>query len=118
MLPLPSVLQEFVDSGRKIIVPWVQYLQQFTIAPPSFMDITVGSSPFQYEAAEPGNLFITGGTVSGITLTRGADTITVFPSTANPRLVPIAVNDVVTVTYTVKPTIKFIPLYGVDTHNF
>lgn len=118
MLPLPNVLQNFVNGGRQIISPWIQYLQQFTIAPPAFIDVTVGTSPFDYVAAEPGNLFITGGTVSGITLTRGSDTITVFPSTANPRLVPISIGDTVEITYSVKPTIKFIPQYGVDTHNF
>lgn len=118
MLPLPNVLQNFVDGGKKIINPWIQYLQQFTIPPPAFADITVGTSPFSYEADEPGNLFVSGGAVSSIALTRGADTIIVAPNTTNPRLVPIAIADTVTVTYTVLPTIKFIPLYGVDTHDF
>lgn len=117
MQPFPSVLQDFVDQFKKLKNPWVQYLQQFTTAPPAFMDITVGTSPFDYEAKEPGNLFVSGGTVSGITLTRGVDTITVAPNTANPRLIPVAVADIVEVTYSVLPTIKFIPLYGVDTHN-
>ena len=118
MQPFPSVLQDFVDNVKKLKNPWVQYLQQFTIAPPSFMDITVSSSPFSYEVKEPGNIFVSGGTVSGITLTRGTDTITVAPNTANPRIVPVAVDDTVEVTYSVLPTMKFIPSYGVDTHNF
>ncbi len=118
MQPFPSVLQDFVDNLKKLKSPWVQYLQQFTIAPPAFMDVTVSISPFEYQAKEPGNLFVSGGTVSGITLTRGNDTITVAPNTANPRIIPVAVNDIVEVTYSVLPTIKFIPLYGVDTHNF
>lgn len=81
------------------------------------MPIIVGSSPFEYLAEEPGNIFISGGTVSGITLTRGTDTITVAPSTANPRLIPVAVADIVEVTYSVLPTMKFIPSYGVNTTN-
>ena len=117
MQPFPSVIQNFVDTLQKIKEPWVQYLSQFTIAPPPFVSVTVSASPFSYQAEEPGNLFISGGTVSGITLTRGADTITVFPSTANPRLVPVAVADIVTVTYSVLPTIKFIPSYGVNTNQ-
>ena len=117
MQPFPSVIQNFVDTLQKIKEPWVQYLSQFTIAPPPFVSVTVGASPFSYQAEEPGNLFISGGTVSGIELTRGPDTITVFPSTANPRLVPVAVADIVTVTWSVKPTIKFIPSYGVNTNQ-
>lgn len=116
MLPLPNVLQNFVNGGRNIVNPWIQYLQQFTIAPPAFLDITLTGSPFEYVAKEPGNLFITGGTVSSITLTRGTDTITIFPNTANPRLIPVAVEDIVTITYTITPTdVKFIPSYGQNT---
>jgi hypothetical protein len=118
MQPFPSVIQDFIDAAKKIKEPWVQYLQQFTIAPPAFIDITVGASPFEYQDKEPGNIFISGGTVSGITLTRGVDTITVAPDTSTPRIIPVAVNDIIEVTYTVLPTMKFIPLYGVDTHNF
>jgi len=117
MQPFPSVIQDFIDGLKKIKEPWVQYLQQFTIAPPAFMDITVGTSPFQYTSEEPGNLYISGGTSSGITLTRGSDTITIFTSTAAPRLIPVAVADVVTVTYSVLPTMKFIPSYGVNTNG-
>lgn len=115
MQPFPSVIQNFVDTLQKIKEPWVQYLSQFTIAPPPFVSVTVGASPFSYQAEEPGNLFISGGTVSGITLTRGADTITL--STVRPCLVPVAVADIVTVTYSVLPTIKFIPSYGVNTNQ-
>ena len=118
MQPFPSVLQDFVDGVKKLKNPWIQYLQQFTIAPPKFTDLTLDGSPFEYHAREPGNIFVSGGTVSGITLTRGVDTITVAPNTANPRLIPVAVADSVTITYSVLPTVKFIPLYGVDTHNF
>lgn len=115
MQTLPSTLSRFINNVGQIVQPWIGYLQQFTIAPPAFLDIDVGNSPYEYEAKEPGNLFISGGTVSQISLTRGADTIILFPSTVNPRLVPVAVNDVVTVIYTVLPTIKFIPSYGQNT---
>ena len=118
MQPLPNILHDFVNGLRKLRSPWIEYLQQFTIAPPAFMDVTPDGSPFEYEAKEPGYLFITGGTVSAITLTRGSETITVFPDTTTPRLVPVAVADIVTITYTVIPTLKFIPSYGVDTYNF
>lgn len=115
MITFPSTVSRFVDNVGRVLQPFIGYLQQFTIAPPPFMAVSVGISPFAYEAKEPGNLFISGGTVSGITLTRGTDTITVAPSTANPRMIPVAINDIVTVTYTVLPTIKFIPSYGSNT---
>lgn len=114
MQPLPNIVQQFVNSGRQIISPWIQYLQQFTIAPPAFMDVTLTGSPFDYTSAEPGNLYIRGGTVSGITLTRGADTI-ILPATSS--LIPVAIEDTVRITYSVLPTIKFIPSYGQNTTN-
>ena len=115
MVPFYSTIQTFVNKSGIILQPWIAYLQQFTIAPPPFADITVGASPFEYEAKEPGNVFISGGTVSGITLTRGTDTITVAPNTTNPRMIPVAVNDIISVTWSVLPTMKFISSYGSNT---
>ena len=112
MQPFPSIIQDFVDQVKRIKEPWVQYLQQFTIAPPAFTDITVGISPFEYQTVEPGNIYISGGTVTGITLTRGTDTITVTGD-----LIPVAVADIVEVTWSVLPTMKFIPSYGVNTNG-
>lgn len=115
MVPFYSTITRFVDATGKVLQPWISYLQQFTIAPPPFLDITVDGSPFEYEAKEPGFLFISGGTVTDISLTRGADTIIVAPDTANPRLIPVGIMDIVTVTYAIIPIIKFIPSYGQNT---
>lgn len=108
-------ISQFVDKAGKIIQPFISYLQQFTIAPPAFASVIVGSSPFSYTAKEPGNLYISGGTVSAITLTRGNDTITL--STTRPLLIPVAIEDTVLITYTVLPNLKFIPSYGQNTTN-
>lgn len=115
MQTFPSVVQNFFDKSGKIADAFLKYFTQFTIPPPPFLDVTPDGSPFEYVALEPGNLFVTGGTVSAITLTRGSDTITLFPNTTTPRLVPVAVSDSVTITYTVIPTVKFIPSYGYNT---
>lgn len=117
MVPFYSTVAQFVDASGRILSPFLEYLQQFTIAPPSFIPVTVGTSPFSYEAKEPGHLFITGGTVTDISLIRGSDTITVFPNTVNPRLVPVAVNDIVKTIWAIKPTMKFIPSYGQNTNT-
>lgn len=115
MVPFYSTIQRFIDNSGRIIQPWIAYLQQFTIAPPDFISITVGASPFSYVAKEPGNVYASGGTVSDISLKRGVNTISVAANTTNPRMIPVGINDTVIVTYTVLPTIKFVPSYGQNT---
>lgn len=117
MQTFPNITQRFVDAAGIILQPFISYLQQFTTSPPPFVDINVGASPFEYEAAEPSFVYITGGTVSEITLTRGTDTIIIAPDTTIPRLVPTAIGDIVTVTYTVLPTMKYIENYGQHTNT-
>lgn len=112
MIPLPSTVARFVDNRTgQVIAPWVQYLQQFTINPPDFIDITVSASPFTYTVKEPGSLFITGGTVSTITLIRGSKTLNM----TGQKIIPVGIKDRVVVTYSVLPTITFIPSYGQNT---
>lgn len=109
MIPLPSLLAPFVDrSTGKIRAPWNYYLQQFTQAPPSVFPLIVGTSPFEFQAAEPGNVTITGGTVSQILLTRGTVSINV----TGQKVIPVSINDTITVTYSVLPTLQFLPSYG------
>lgn len=113
MLVFPNTIAPFVDKAGRILAPFLQYLQQFTIAPPAIMDITVLASPFAYTAKEPGNVYITGGTVSAIHLLRGSVDLNVTGQT----LIPVAIKDVVAIIYTVLPTIKFIPSYGQNTNQ-
>ncbi len=111
MQPLPNTLANFVDKAGKVIKPWIQYLQQFTQAPPAIMTITVSASPFSYTAKEPGYVSVAGGVVSAIALTRN----TVVIDMTGVKLIPVSINDIVTVTYTGLPTMKFIPIYGANT---
>ena len=108
MQPLPNLIQPFVGAMGRLKAPWNFYLQQFTQAPPNILPVVPDISPFSYTAVEPGNVAITGGTVSAITLTRGLTIITIIGQT----LIPVAIADVVTVTYSVLPTVQFIPMYG------
>ena len=110
MIPLPSLLAPLVDKIDRIARPWNSYLQQFTQAPPSISSIIVGTSPFSYEAREPGNISITGGTISNIRLSRGIVDID-FGAGTN-ITVPVGINDVVSITYSVLPTVRFLPSYG------
>lgn len=107
MQTFPNTLARFVDNER-VITPWIQYLQQFTQAPPKFVDITVDISPFSYTAKEPGYVVVSGGTVSAIHLLRGSDDLDM----TGQKIIPVSINDIVKTTYTVLPTITFIPIYG------
>jgi len=115
MVPFYSTIAPFVDKAGKILQPFLAYLQQFTIQPPPFSDITVGSSPFEYHAAEPGNIYISGGVVSAISLTRGTTILSLV--TTRPIIIPVGIEDSVTVTYTGLPTMKFIASYGSNTNQ-
>ena len=108
-LPVPNLFAALVNpSTGKLLPPWNSWFQQFSQQAPQVAAITVGTSPFSYTANTPGNLIISGGTVSLITLTRGTVTITIASSTADPVIVPIAIGDTVEITYTVLPTIQFL----------
>jgi hypothetical protein len=71
-------------------------------------NITPTGSPFAYTAPANGSLIINGGTVSAITLTRPGDTAVTLGQTGG--LVSVQAGDVVTVTYSVAPTMTFLPL--------
>jgi hypothetical protein len=65
--------------------------------------VTVTASPFAYTATTAGTLCISGGTISATTLTRGS----AIPIAAGN--IPVRNGDVITVTYSVAPTMNFIP---------
>ncbi len=111
MIPLPNQISPFVSKVGKILAPWVQYLQQFTQAPPNMVDVIVTPDPFFYTSKEPGNVSITGGTVSGVTLLRGQLSIDV----TGQKLIPVAIQDTIIVSYSVAPTMKFLANYGQNT---
>jgi hypothetical protein len=111
MQVMPNTLAQFVSNARQILKPWIQYLQQFTQAPPNFTQLSATSSPFTYTAVEPGFLTIIGGTVSKITLIRGNSLIVLTGS----LIVPVSISDTVIVTFSVAPSLMFIPIYGANT---
>lgn len=82
---------------------------EMVMQPPSdagpFMAITPGASPYAYTANRPGALSVQAGTISAITVTRGATAVTVTGAT----LIPANTGDIVTITYTVAPTVNFLP---------
>ena len=108
MVPLSNLLAPFVDKAGKLLQPWQSFLQQFVQAPPKFLNITVTASPFSYQAVEPGYVYITGGTISLAVLSRGGFDLNV----TGLKIVPVSINDVIKITYSVLPTVAFMPIYG------
>lgn len=105
-IPTPTLPLTDPKSGL-IASTWYQLITRLAqlTAERSFESVAVGASPFVYEAYTIGNIFITGGTVSSITLTRGGISLTVPTN----RFIPVAANDIVTVTHTGAPTMTFVP---------
>jgi hypothetical protein len=68
--------------------------------------ITVGASPFTYIAPFNGQVSVTGGTVSLIQIIRQGTTVATGLTTG---LIPVSRGDQVKVTYTVVPTVVFLP---------
>lgn len=68
--------------------------------------VTVGASPFTFEANLPGNLLIVGGTLSQIDLVRKGTTVT---TGLLDGLVPLMPFDQCVITYAVAPTAYFLP---------
>jgi hypothetical protein len=86
---------------------WYQFfvrLAQLSAERP-FAPVSLGVSPFVYTAFTIGHVILQGGTVSGIILGRSGVTIN-CPGNV---FIPVAANDTVTITYSVLPTMTFIP---------
>jgi hypothetical protein len=69
--------------------------------------VTVTASPFSYTAQAAGFVVISGGTVSAVTLKRGTPAAISVGETAG--IVPVSAGDIVAVTYSVLPTMSFVP---------
>lgn len=105
----PSWAVPIVDTETgQVTQPWFGYLSQLSGVPSPILAVALGASPSAFKAPSNGTLAVTGGTVSSITLARarvsGVDVGFTSGSVA------VAANDVVTITYSVAPTINFIPL--------
>jgi hypothetical protein len=94
------------------IVP-AQYLPDSTFAPAadtgyaqSAGAVTLGASPATYVASYRQGFHITGGTVSALSMQRGA---TVLPLAPGSQIVELSPGDAVTVTYSVAPTVTILP---------
>lgn len=104
--PVPSNNPPFADDNGRVSQPWFYFLQSLSGPGEPIAAITLGASPFDYTANSNGNVIVSDGTVSAITLTRGI-TVIILPFTSG--VVPVRQGDIVEVTYSVLPTINFVP---------
>lgn len=72
----------------------------------AIQSVSVSASPFSYSAISDGFVSISGGTVSLVQLTRGSVTINAGVTAG---IIPVNFGDVVKITYTVSPTVYFVP---------
>lgn len=106
-LPFPRNSQALVDTDTgRLTEPWLQFFAAMVARPGPIVAVSVGTSPFSYTASQSGFAHVTGGTVSAIALKR-ADVTLATGLTAG--FIPVGQGDIVVVTYSVLPTIKFVP---------
>jgi hypothetical protein len=102
---VPNSNQPLVDPKGMITTIWQRFFNALVGPAGPIGTVTVGASPFAYTATAPGSVAIVGGTISAVSLTRAG----VAVALGTTRLVTVAQNDVVTVTYSAAPTMNFIP---------
>jgi len=109
VLNLNSPLAEVKTDTRGrlvayLISPWNSFFQQFVQPAPAVATVDLTGSPFKFTPNVNGNLIISGGVVSNISLTRGTDTIDL----TGQKIIPTAINDSVSITYSNPPSVKFL----------
>lgn len=105
--PVPNLSSPLVNKAGKVATPWNIWFQQFSEAPEAIQPVSVGASPFSFQPNDFGTMYVVGGTVSNIEFIRGGTTISI-PGVTN-RTIPMSPKDIVRVTYSVLPTISFVP---------
>lgn len=103
---MPNTSSPLVSGDGKMQQPWVYWFQSFGQQNEPIGLPIVEPSPMVYTANRAGMLSIEGGTVSLVEFKRGIETVT-FP-TAGVFL--MAQNDVIEITYSVAPNLRFIPI--------
>ena len=106
MITVPSRNQKVSDDQGMVSLAWWQFFNLLApVTPLKESAITVTASPFSYTSHGNGYVLVTGGTVSAISLTR----VSAHATGLTAGFIPVGNKDMVTVTYSVLPTMTFIP---------
>ena len=105
-IKLPSALEPVAGSGGNVTPSWFRFFASLAAGSQAVSAVTVTASPFAYASPSNGSLSVSGGTVSAISLKRGNTAVALGVAAG---LLPAATGDTFTITYTVAPTVTFLP---------
>lgn len=107
-LSLPTFDQPLSEKGVTSKV-WYAFLSGLYrgIPPAAESAVTVGTSPFIYKAPQKGFAIVQGGTLSMVSYTRNGSTN--YNTGATQGCFPLSAGDSLIVTFSVAPTITFVP---------
>jgi hypothetical protein len=103
---LPTYTEPMDEKGN-MRVAWRRWFSATDsgVPPSAEASITVGASPFAYQATQKGFVVVTGGTVSNIQITRTGT----YTTGQTSGVFPLSLADILTVTWSGKPTMTFFP---------
>ena len=101
-----------IAAGQHNSATWYRYFQQAELGTPPGPETPITgaaltASPFSYTAPQKGFMLVSGGTVTSIMFSRTPGVFYATGETAGQFT--LAQNDVLKITYTVKPTVTFVP---------
>lgn len=106
MMPIvPNSNQPIADPKGLVTQVWQRFFGALVGPSGAASAVTVSASPTSFTASERGSVVISAGTLTSVTLTRGGTAVS-FGTT---RSIPVSNGDLVTVSYSVAPTITFLP---------
>lgn len=96
-----------VQTGNNMTASWRRWFAATDNGTPPAAEaaITVGTSPFAYQATQKGFVVVSGGTVSAISITRTGT----YATGQTTGVFPLSLADILTVTWSGKPTMTFFP---------
>lgn len=104
---VPSIQIPVIDPKTGLMNPaWQRMFIALTQPPQAAQEVTVGGSPFTYTASVSGTLIVKGGAISALSFTRARTTIDITGLTDT---VSMAQKDQTEITYTVAPSVWFVP---------
>ena len=117
----PATADALFDAAAQLAPPAAQAAPVAfdTLDPPAFLDVpgrfllptnvTPGASPYTYQntSGRPGDMIVSGGAVSAVAFSR--DNATFYSVGIVSGIFPLSAYDFLRVTYTVAPTMTFIP---------
>lgn len=103
---VPSSQSAMVTTAGLVTPAWLRFFTLLLAQPGDIDAVVLTGSPFSFTASEKGTAFVSGGTVSSIQVTRSRATFTTGQTSGN---VPLAQGDMLIVTYSIAPTLTFVP---------